>query len=199
MKRDVACGQGRRGRVSAPFGIWAPIRCDHRVSERVCFRDDVAARPRIGACRFTKRWYIVARLAAPLGTARPRHFRSPVEILHHVRIRPGRPCDQNTLHRSRCRGVSPARGFWPIVELELPKIVDGFYQHVTSVPQLKELVGDQIPRLKQAQTAHWKWLFSGRFDETYFSERVQGRPSHFSQEVIRATAAPVRTPDVTVS
>ncbi len=59
--------------------------------------------------------------------------------------------------------------FWPAVEAELPKIVDGFYQHVGSVPHLKALVGDQIPRLKQAQTAHWKRLFSGRFDEGYFA------------------------------
>ena len=46
--------------------------------------------------------------------------------------------------------------FWPTAEVELPKIVDEFYQHVTSVPQLKELVGDKLPRLKQSQTAHWK-------------------------------------------
>ena len=76
--------------------------------------------------------------------------------------------------RTRFIGLNPEAcrllvAFWPIVEPELPKIIDGFYQHVTSVPQLKALVGDQIPRLKQAQTAHWKRLFSGRFDDAYFA------------------------------
>ena len=61
------------------------------------------------------------------------------------------------------------KAFWPTVEAELPKIVDGFYQHVISVPHLKAMVGDQIPRLKQTQAKHWQGLFSGRFDEAYFA------------------------------
>ena len=65
--------------------------------------------------------------------------------------------------------MSPARGILARCGAELPEIIDGFYQHVTSVPQLKALVGDQVPRLKQAQTAHWKRLFSGRFDDAYFA------------------------------
>ena len=70
------------------------------------------------------------------------------------------------LDSEACRQIA---AFWPVVEAELPEIIDRFYQHVTSVPQLKALVGDQVPRLKQAQTAHWKRLFSGRFDEAYFA------------------------------
>ncbi len=31
------------------------------------------------------------------------------------------------------------------------------------------MVGEQIPRLKQAQASHWRRLFSGRFDAAYFS------------------------------
>jgi methyl-accepting chemotaxis protein len=58
--------------------------------------------------------------------------------------------------------------FWPVVQAELPQIVDDFYRHVTSVPQLKQLVGEKIPHLKQAQTVHWQRLFSGRFDTAYF-------------------------------
>ncbi len=53
--------------------------------------------------------------------------------------------------RTRFIGLDPEAcgllaAFWPSVEAELPKIIDGFYRHVISVPQLKALVGDQIPR-----------------------------------------------------
>jgi methyl-accepting chemotaxis protein len=49
----------------------------------------------------------------------------------------------------------------------MPAIIDGFYQHALSEPQLAKLVGDQVPRLKQAQGSHWARLFDGRFDEDY--------------------------------
>lgn len=59
--------------------------------------------------------------------------------------------------------------FWPEVEKNLQVILDGFYNHVTSVPALKKLVGDQVPRLKTAQKKHWQGLFSGRFDTDYYN------------------------------
>lgn len=58
--------------------------------------------------------------------------------------------------------------FWPVVEKHLTAIIDGFYNHVTSVPHLKAMLGDQVPRLKSAQKKHWEGLFSGRFDGRYF-------------------------------
>jgi len=58
--------------------------------------------------------------------------------------------------------------FWPEVSNELQHILDGFYSHVTSVPSLKKLVGEQLPRLKTAQRKHWEGLFSGRFDTHYY-------------------------------
>ncbi len=59
------------------------------------------------------------------------------------------------------------RDFWKIVEGELPDILDAFYKHAGAVPSLAKLVGDQVPRLKAAQKAHWERLFSGRFDDSY--------------------------------
>jgi len=59
------------------------------------------------------------------------------------------------------------REFWTIVRPELPSILDGFYSHVISEPELARLVGNQTSRLKSAQSAHWERLFSGRFDEAY--------------------------------
>jgi methyl-accepting chemotaxis protein len=60
--------------------------------------------------------------------------------------------------------------FWKSsVEAALPTILDGFYSHMTKQPQLAHLIGDQVPRLKKAQTGHWQRLFSGRFDDEYFA------------------------------
>ena len=59
--------------------------------------------------------------------------------------------------------------FWPAVEAALPVLLDNFYRHITQTPQLAKLLGNDIPRLKTAQGSHWGRLFSGRFDDAYFS------------------------------
>jgi methyl-accepting chemotaxis protein len=60
------------------------------------------------------------------------------------------------------------RAFWTTLEPELPAILDAFYEHVLREPALARIVGQQSGRLKQAQAAHWRRLFDGRFDEAYF-------------------------------
>jgi len=59
------------------------------------------------------------------------------------------------------------REFWTSVEQALPDILDGFYRHLSSEPRLAALVGDEMPRLKKAQSSHWARLFNGRFDHDY--------------------------------
>jgi ABC-type transporter Mla subunit MlaD len=59
------------------------------------------------------------------------------------------------------------REFWTIAEPEVPRILDGFYRHLTIEPQLASLVGNNVPRLKVAQGTHWARLFNGRFDDEY--------------------------------
>jgi methyl-accepting chemotaxis protein len=59
------------------------------------------------------------------------------------------------------------REFWKIVEPALPKLLEGFYQHITKEPQLARMIGSDIPRLKTAQGSHWARLFNGRFDHEY--------------------------------
>jgi methyl-accepting chemotaxis protein len=59
------------------------------------------------------------------------------------------------------------RDFWKIVEPALPKILEGFYGHVTREPALAQLIGDNTPRLMKAQGSHWARLFNGRFDQEY--------------------------------
>ncbi|HWA49367.1 MAG TPA: globin-coupled sensor protein [Dongiaceae bacterium] len=64
---------------------------------------------------------------------------------------------------------SNLREFWKSVEPALRDMLEGFYRHVGSQPELARLVGDQGPRLKQAQQNHWARLFSGAFDEAYMN------------------------------
>lgn len=59
------------------------------------------------------------------------------------------------------------RDAWKSIEPELPTLLDQFYQHLSSEPSLAKLLGNRIDRLKVVQTAHWKRLFSGSFDELY--------------------------------
>jgi archaellum component FlaC len=59
------------------------------------------------------------------------------------------------------------REFWKVVEPALPKLLEGFYQHVTKEPALARMIGNDIPRLKKAQGTHWARLFNGRFDHEY--------------------------------
>lgn len=75
--------------------------------------------------------------------------------------------------RIRFMRIAPATGeslraIWKIVEPALPAILDDFYRHVTSEPNLRTLLGDKIPRLKQAQIRHWQKLFTARFDSDYY-------------------------------
>ncbi len=59
------------------------------------------------------------------------------------------------------------REFWKVVEPALPEVIEGFYRHITSEPQLARMIGNDIPRLKAAQGSHWARLFNGRFDHEY--------------------------------
>jgi archaellum component FlaC len=82
--------------------------------------------------------------------------------------------DDDLAVRTRFIGLDPAAcglltAFWPTIEPELQGILEGFYQHVVSIPYLRQKLGDRIPQLKQAQTAHWRRLFSGRFDAAWLS------------------------------
>lgn len=86
--------------------------------------------------------------------------------------------------RIRFMRITPAAGetlrsFWKLVEPALPAILDKFYQHVCSEPNLRSLLGDKIPHLKQSQTRHWQKMFAGRFDADYYEGvRIIGRLHH---------------------
>ncbi|MDP3547184.1 MAG: globin-coupled sensor protein [Phreatobacter sp.] len=61
----------------------------------------------------------------------------------------------------------------------LDPIFKGFYAHVTAVPKLAAMVGEQTPRLVGAQKRHWENLFSARFDSAYLQgARTIGQVHH---------------------
>ena len=37
--------------------------------------------------------------------------------------------------------------FWPVVEPKIQQVLDGFYNHVMAIPALKQMLGNQVPRL----------------------------------------------------
>ena len=80
--------------------------------------------------------------------------------IHGERLRFNR-VDQETL------GVLKTLG--PLVDTEMPAILDGFYQHVEAAPQVAALFpNDEILRhAKQAQLEHWRCITTGRLDEDY--------------------------------
>ncbi len=74
--------------------------------------------------------------------------------------------------RLRFMRINPQTGellreFLKVLEPALPNILDGFYGHVRREPELARMIGDDVPRLKLAQSSHWRRLFDGRFDEQY--------------------------------
>ena len=58
--------------------------------------------------------------------------------------------------------------FWQIVEPKLPDILDDFYRHVATESRLQAMLGDKVPHLKQAQTVHWRRLFTSGLDGAYY-------------------------------
>ena len=60
--------------------------------------------------------------------------------------------------------------FKPILEANIEAVLDGFYSHVTSWPNLAALLSDpaKLASVKRLQREHWMTLFGGKLDEAYF-------------------------------
>jgi methyl-accepting chemotaxis protein len=61
--------------------------------------------------------------------------------------------------------------FLPTIEAALPDVLAAFYDHVRSEPAMAAMFQGQagMDRARGAQIAHWRNLFSGRFDDAYFA------------------------------
>ena len=66
-----------------------------------------------------------------------------------------------------------AKSVWPAIQAELPRIMDGFYAHVKTVPHLADMVGNQEQRLIAAQLSHWEMLFSEGPSNNYLDRSVR--------------------------
>lgn len=71
--------------------------------------------------------------------------------------------------------IRAMKGVSPLVDSAMPGIADAFYAHLLQMPELAAMLdgGAKVGRLKKSQRDHWRNLFSGRFDEAYFSDAVR--------------------------
>ncbi|CAA7623529.1 Methyl-accepting chemotaxis protein [Candidatus Terasakiella magnetica] len=67
-----------------------------------------------------------------------------------------------------------------VIDRALPGIADAFYAHLLEWPQLSAILGGgaKVPHLKNTQQAHWRSLFSGRFDDEYFENAQRIGATH---------------------
>ncbi len=68
--------------------------------------------------------------------------------------------------------VTQLKRAWPVIEKNLPPILDEFYRKVMGRPELAKIIGDpaNIDRLKNAQRKHWAKLFEGNFDDSFYED-----------------------------
>ncbi|MFZ5608959.1 MAG: protoglobin domain-containing protein [Pseudomonadota bacterium] len=69
----------------------------------------------------------------------------------------------------------------PLVEGAFPAILQRFYAYLRNWDDLRRHIKDDtvVARLQERQMAHWRMLFSGRFDEDYFARaRAVGEAHH---------------------
>ena len=73
-----------------------------------------------------------------------------------------------------------AKQFLPVLEAELPAILERFYGHLMQYPELKGLF-DKLggsARAKAAQAQHWRALFGGPLDNRFFEQSRQIGKAH---------------------
>jgi len=73
------------------------------------------------------------------------------------------------------------REFRPHLDKALRGVLDAFYNHISQVPELRALLGtgDNIERLKGAQSRHWSHLFEGSFDDQHLAQAQRIGETHF--------------------
>jgi len=76
--------------------------------------------------------------------------------------------------------IKAMQGAGSIIDGGMADIADAFYAHLLQTPELAGLLGGgaKVGHLKKAQQDHWRALFSGRFDDSYFSHAVAIGANH---------------------
>ncbi|WP_044561568.1 globin-coupled sensor protein [Azospirillum sp. B4] len=72
------------------------------------------------------------------------------------------------------------RSLRPVVERELPGILDRFYQKLQSHPEVFQLFGGahHLPHVKEMQMRHWGAIVTGTFDATYLDSVTRVGRAH---------------------
>ena len=72
------------------------------------------------------------------------------------------------------------RKVWPIIEKDLDGILDKFYRHIATEPEIAARLeqGPSAEMLKQAQIRFWQSLFNDAFNEDYFEHARQLGEAH---------------------
>jgi ABC-type transporter Mla subunit MlaD/hemoglobin-like flavoprotein len=69
----------------------------------------------------------------------------------------------------------------PALQQAMPRLLDRFYQHILTEPELKRKFADAkaIGIAREAQARHWDLLFAGRLDDAYRQSALRVGNAHF--------------------
>lgn len=65
------------------------------------------------------------------------------------------------------------QAFWPTLEAALPEVLDAFIDHSMSVPTAARHMRGNEDKFRKSQAKHWRAMFTGGFDASYFSTAVK--------------------------
>ena len=65
------------------------------------------------------------------------------------------------------------QAFWPPLEAALPEVLDAFIAHSMSVPTAARHMRGNEDKFRKSQAKHWRAMFTGGFDASYFSTAVK--------------------------
>jgi phytoene dehydrogenase-like protein len=85
--------------------------------------------------------------------------------------------DQDTLHN--------ATAFWQQIVRDFDEIVERFYEHILSHPEIRAFYTDEemVLRLKKAQKRHWHRLFNSGFSQDYVDGVIKTAERHVEARV----------------
>lgn len=71
------------------------------------------------------------------------------------------------------------RDVWEMIEPHMEKVLDAFYAHVGTIPDLSGMfAGRQLEPIKHAQYVHWKGVFTHGFDAAYEARVIRIGSAH---------------------
>jgi heme-based aerotactic transducer len=86
----------------------------------------------------------------------------------------------NMIHLSKA-DLQMAKCMQPVVKQQVDILVDDFYQTITEIRELKEIIGQHssIERLRETLKVHLVELFSGQIDQEFLTKRLKIAQVHY--------------------